>query len=693
MLFFKKLAAAGANCIFDNQFFLCKNRNPCFIYNQVGGQTMKDFPKTLQELQKNTPKILTIDNSSNDEVIIPVFEILSTNTSVTKVCLTYCTIEESGMVAISNALKKNNSIECIELRECMLTEDDIEILCEALKLNKSIKFLNLSCNNIENGGADALSKLLKINTSLEDIDIGENSIEADGVKMLADALMSNTSLKMLDLSNNIINHEGVIALSNVLKSNTSLRYLGLRACLMGMDDSAHEFSEALKINTTLETLDLRENYLADDDVQALSEALKINTTLEALYLNENEITALGKKAIKEALSINYTLFSCEYEDPSPMAPELQRNHILYRLFNAFENTGLIQLNSPIPKLSIDLLSKLGLDSSVGLTLRTGIEKLEVLFPILSDEHHVFDSTDYLTESYRLLKAFEYMLCSSDVASRCALNFLLKTSFTHPQLLARADKALALLLISDELVNTTFSKATPEQQIARYQWILHGMKDYRDEPGLRAFSENAFAGLFYQRKVKQQDRQSLIEDTILLYREELLNHIDTVWHELDSSPAANLFEKNLLGELLKSYQEACHFPHTIFWLSQSPAFIAYISATFPHKSRLILIENLIYDDKIEDLKIIDPVLQLPITQLNLEIAEMQMGDHHMQFSTQEKRSRIKSLIESVTKPLTLEKVEGVVSLLTAQGIFSSAPDIDEEKSINPAKRICLDSKTY
>ncbi|KAF9336619.1 hypothetical protein BGZ91_009928 [Linnemannia elongata] len=54
---------------------------------------------------------------------------------------------------------------------------------------------------------------------------------------------------------------------------------------------------ALKINSTLITLDLGCNSIGDNGTEALSEALKTNSTLTTLYMGGNLIGANGTEAL------------------------------------------------------------------------------------------------------------------------------------------------------------------------------------------------------------------------------------------------------------------------------------------------------------------------------------------------------------------------------------------------------------
>ena len=57
------------------------------------------------------------------------------------------------------------------------------------------------------------------------------------------------------------------------------------------DEGAHSLSEALKVNSSLISLDLGRNSIVDEGAHSVSEALRVNTSLTSLDLSQNPIDA------------------------------------------------------------------------------------------------------------------------------------------------------------------------------------------------------------------------------------------------------------------------------------------------------------------------------------------------------------------------------------------------------------------
>ncbi|XP_044177994.1 NLR family CARD domain-containing protein 3-like isoform X2 [Acropora millepora] len=129
------------------------------------------------------------------------------------------------------------------------------------------------------------------------------------------ALRVNTSLTSLDLSQNSIGVEGASSLSQTLRVNTSLTSLCLYWNSIG-DDGASSLSEALRVNTSLTSLDLYGNSIGDEGASSLSGALRVNTSLTSLNLGQNSIGDEGASSVSEALRVNTSLTSLNLSENS-----------------------------------------------------------------------------------------------------------------------------------------------------------------------------------------------------------------------------------------------------------------------------------------------------------------------------------------------------------------------------------------
>ena len=122
------------------------------------------------------------------------------------------------------------------------------------------------------------------------------------------ALRVNTSLTSLNLRFNSIDVKGASSLSEALRVNTSLTSLRLGENSIG-SEGANFLSEALRANTSLTSLDLGQNFICAEGANFLSEALRVNTSLTSLDLAGNSIHAEGAHSLSEVLKVNTSLTS------------------------------------------------------------------------------------------------------------------------------------------------------------------------------------------------------------------------------------------------------------------------------------------------------------------------------------------------------------------------------------------------
>ena len=69
------------------------------------------------------------------------------------------------------------------------------------------------------------------------------------------------------------------------------------------DDGAREIAAALRVNSTLHTLNLNSNSVGDDGAREIAAALRVNSTLQTLDLQYNSVGANGAREIRQSWGI------------------------------------------------------------------------------------------------------------------------------------------------------------------------------------------------------------------------------------------------------------------------------------------------------------------------------------------------------------------------------------------------------
>jgi Ran GTPase-activating protein (RanGAP) involved in mRNA processing and transport len=150
-----------------------------------------------------------------------------------------------------------------------------------------------------------------------------NNITYLGIEILAKALSNNTTLERLNLFNNYISDEGVYHLTRVLSLNNSK----LNVLFLGQNQITNKgiehISEMLKTNQILTQLGLSNNKISDQGVILLANTLAYrNTTLKELYLWGNKsigddcIDALANMLVYNRSLNRLILFDCNLSESS-----------------------------------------------------------------------------------------------------------------------------------------------------------------------------------------------------------------------------------------------------------------------------------------------------------------------------------------------------------------------------------------
>ncbi|XP_067029415.1 NLR family CARD domain-containing protein 3-like isoform X2 [Acropora muricata] len=303
----------------------------------------------------------------NKELAAVAIETMKTNSTVTKLFLCWCHIDDASADALAEGLKENSTLKSLHLPGNAIGEVGAGALSKGLKENSTLTSLDLSNNPIGEVGAHVLTKGLKENATLTRLYLSNNAIGEVGAHALAKGLQENSTLTWLDLSNNAIGEVGADALDKGLKENSTLTALNLSNNAIGKV-GAKTLAKRLKENSTLTWLNLSYNAIGKLGAYALANGVTENSTLKWLHLSNNAISAVGADALANGLKENSTL----------TALDLSNNAIgevgAYALAKGLkENSTLIKLN-----LSHNAIGDVGADAlAKGLKENSTLRELDL----------------------------------------------------------------------------------------------------------------------------------------------------------------------------------------------------------------------------------------------------------------------------------------------------------------------------
>jgi Ran GTPase-activating protein (RanGAP) involved in mRNA processing and transport len=208
-------------------------------------------------------------------------------------------------------------------------DSSVAILCHELMGNETVRSLNLSSNQFGAPGARSLGELLsQPGCPIVELDLSGNKIGAEGAKVLADAFEKNDSLRVVDLRGTGIGNAGIVALAKALETNNSIQMIHVSRGHDITSKSMGELTRQLAINTQSLTLkailplvlandpsmrsitiigDGEASVFGDTSANLLALALARNSTVTSVDLRNNDITSEGAEFFADMLEDNKTI--------------------------------------------------------------------------------------------------------------------------------------------------------------------------------------------------------------------------------------------------------------------------------------------------------------------------------------------------------------------------------------------------
>jgi Ran GTPase-activating protein (RanGAP) involved in mRNA processing and transport len=194
-----------------------------------------------------------------------------------------CCLGESGGRSLARDAAPQHHCH-VDLGGNGLEEAGGQTLAETLRFNDTLTSLDLSYNDLGEGGGWTLAEALLLNTTVTSLDLVVNYLREGGGLSLAEALCHNTMVTLVNLGINDLREGGAGDWQGHCVSMPRSR----RSALADLGEGrGRMLAEALRLNTTVTSLDLHDNDLGDGVGRALAETLRLNTTLTSLNLGSN----------------------------------------------------------------------------------------------------------------------------------------------------------------------------------------------------------------------------------------------------------------------------------------------------------------------------------------------------------------------------------------------------------------------
>ena len=209
-----------------------------------------------------------------------------------------------GGIIIARILLNNESIETLILQENLLGEDAGDKIGAALIQNKTLKKLVLSDNKIKNKGARSI---IENGTSLISIDLSENDITPEVCYDLKNLMVHSKHLREVIWNGNYVGLKGINFIVEALKGNSKIKSLSLRNTSIGKV-GVQSLALGLYKNEHLKILDLGSNSITFESFKDLCDSLN-NNKIRILRCKNNLLGDESAKYFAESI-LNKESTSC-----------------------------------------------------------------------------------------------------------------------------------------------------------------------------------------------------------------------------------------------------------------------------------------------------------------------------------------------------------------------------------------------
>ena len=219
----------------------------------VSNTTLESLDISWNKLRStlNLPSLPT--SSSNTASLSPLSQLLAQPTPALSTTLCqplspYPTPHDGGVgSAIADMLSHNSTLTKLNVSYCDLTPQFCVSMFKALKHNSSLKKLDIRGTTLDQAASEALADMLSHNSTLTELNVSHCGLTPQSYVSMFKALKHNSSLKKLHISWTTFDQAASEALADMLSCNQSLTELDIRGC--GCQPKA--LARGLLHNTTL----------------------------------------------------------------------------------------------------------------------------------------------------------------------------------------------------------------------------------------------------------------------------------------------------------------------------------------------------------------------------------------------------------------------------------------------------------
>ena len=243
-----------------------------------------------------------MENCNIDECGISSLQIVFECRDLLRLDLSYSRI--SGEL-VDSILTHSKSLPCVKMASCSFDKKDISLICNGLSKLHNIVHLNLNYNSNVCYYASKIAAIIRDNTNLMHIEMAGCNFDTNGIIRICKSIHSCTNLQNINLSHNKITGDAIDAVVSVLHSHY-LECINLQNCKLTSAGSKNIIM-ALENITTLKSVDLRLNKMAEDSAVHVTGMIANNKNIEVLCLPDCVTSISGIKLSSAYLLSHHTV--------------------------------------------------------------------------------------------------------------------------------------------------------------------------------------------------------------------------------------------------------------------------------------------------------------------------------------------------------------------------------------------------
>ncbi|XP_028314479.1 centrosomal protein of 78 kDa isoform X2 [Gouania willdenowi] len=181
-------------------------------------------------------------------------------------------LRERDLIMLTKGLAKSDSLENFSLANCPIMDEGLEVICQSVMYSTSIKWVDFSGCSLTWRGAEHMANIVK-HQGLQ----RHGTAWAESLRYRLPRFEQMLGLRRLTLnSNSLIGDRGAVSLARELAEDLWVKAVDLQRCGLS-NEGARRLLEALKTNSSLCVLDIRNNPLVDKPL--------VRTIIERVLMN------------------------------------------------------------------------------------------------------------------------------------------------------------------------------------------------------------------------------------------------------------------------------------------------------------------------------------------------------------------------------------------------------------------------